>query len=113
MLRNAKKYLFKLNNNQRADYQLKIFKTIFIRIIANEIKKTFSIITITRVISIIETIFILIIRSKQDTIFKKFICYNCDKADHYKKNYIVQNQIEINKKTLKKARLHNLDIDDE
>ena len=41
-----------------------MFKAIFIRIIVNEIKKTFSIITITRVISIIEIIFILTIKSK-------------------------------------------------
>ena len=41
VLKNVKKYLFKLNNNQRANYQLKIFKIIFIRIIIDEIKKTF------------------------------------------------------------------------
>ena len=56
MLKKIKKYLFKLNNNQRADYQFKMFKTTFTRIISG-IKKTFSIIMITRVISIIETIF--------------------------------------------------------
>ena len=41
------------------------------------------------------------------------MCYNCDKVDYYKKNYIIQDQIDINKKILNKARLHNLDIDDE
>ena len=41
------------------------------------------------------------------------MCYNCDKADYYKKNYTIQDQIEANKKTLNKARLYNLDIDDE
>ena len=90
VLKDVKKYLFKLNNNQRIDYQLKMFKIIFIRIIADEIKKTFLIITITRVILIIETIFILTIKSKQNIIFKNFMCYNCDKVDHYKKNYIIQ-----------------------
>ena len=64
VFKDVKKYLFKLNNNQRTNYQFKIFKTIFIRIIINEIKKTFSIIMITRIILIIETIFILTIRSK-------------------------------------------------
>ena len=89
VLKDIKKYLFKLNNNQRINYQFKMFKTIFIRIIADEIKKTFLIITITRVISIIKTIFILIIKSKQDIIFKNFMCYNCDKANYYKKNYMI------------------------
>ena len=41
------------------------------------------------------------------------MCYNCDKIDYYKKDYIIQNQIETDKKILKKARLHNFDIDDE
>ena len=41
------------------------------------------------------------------------MCYNCDKADHYKKNYLIQDQIEANKKILNKTRLHNLDIDNE
>ena len=68
-----------------------MFKAVFIRIIVNEIKKTFSIITITRVISIIEIIFILIIKSKQNTIFKDFMCYNYNKIDYYKKNYTIQN----------------------
>ena len=67
VLKDVKKYLFKLNNNQRANYQFKMFKTIFIRIIINEIKKTFSIITITRIISMIETPFVLTIRLKQNS----------------------------------------------
>ena len=41
------------------------------------------------------------------------MCYNYDKADHYKKNYTIQDQIETNKKILNKTRLHNLDINDE
>ena len=61
----------------------------------------------------IETIFILTIKSKQNLTFKNFICYNYNKADHYKKNYIIQDQIETNKKILNKARLHNLDINNE
>ena len=64
MLKDVKKYLFKLNNNQRANYQFKIFKITFIRAIINEIKKTFLIITTTRIILIIETIFALTIKSK-------------------------------------------------
>ena len=87
VLKKIKKYLFKLNNNQRANYQLKMFKIIFIRI-TSVIKKTFSIIIIIRVILIIETIFASI-KFKQNTIFKKFICYNCDKIDYYRKNYTV------------------------
>ena len=67
-----------------------MFKTVFIRVIINEIKKTFLIITIIRIILIIETIFILTIKSKQNIIFKDFMCYNCDKADYYKKNYTIQ-----------------------
>ena len=89
VLKDIKKYLFKLNNNQRINYQFKIFKTIFIRAIANEIKKTFLIITIIRVISIIEAIFVSTIKLKQNTIFKKFMCYNYDKVDYYKKNYTI------------------------
>ena len=102
-----------MNNNQRVDYQFKIFKTIFIRIIVNEIKKTFSIITLIRIISMIEAIFVLIIRSKQNTTLKDFMCYNYNKINYYKKNYTIQNQIETNKKILNKTRLYNLDIDDE
>ena len=102
-----------MNNNQRVNYQFKIFKTIFIRIIANEIKKTSSILTTTRIISIIKTIFISTIKLKQNTTFKKPICYNCDKIDHYKKNYTIQDQIETNKNILNKTRLYSLDIDDE
>ena len=41
------------------------------------------------------------------------MCYNCDKVNHYKKNCTIQDQIETNKKILNKARLYNLDIDDE
>ena len=41
------------------------------------------------------------------------MCYICDKIDHYKKDCTIQDQIETNKKTLKKARLHYLDIDNE
>ena len=41
------------------------------------------------------------------------MCYNCDKVDYYKKNCTIQDQIEINKKSLKKIRLYYLDIDDE
>ena len=80
------------------------------------IKKTFSIITITlitRVILIIETIFISTIKSKQKITFKEFMCYNYNKIDYYKKDYIIQDQIESRKKILKKTRLHYLDIDDE
>ena len=40
VLKDVKEYLFKLNNNQRANYQFKTFKTIFIRVIVDEIKKT-------------------------------------------------------------------------
>ena len=64
VLKDVKKYLLKLNNNQRINYLFKMFKTVFIRVIADEIKKTFLIITIIRVISIIETIFVLTIKSK-------------------------------------------------
>ena len=89
VLRNIKKYLFKLNNNQRANYQFKMFKTISTRITVDEIKKTSLIITIIRIISIIEAAFISKIKSKQNTIFKKSIYYNCNKVDYYKKNYTV------------------------
>ena len=40
------------------------------------------------------------------------MCYNCDKADHYRKNCIVQDQIEMDKKIINKARMNNLDIDE-
>ena len=113
MLKDAKKYLFKLNNNQRANYQLRIFKTTFIRIIIDEIKKIFSVITIIRVILIIETAFISTIKPKQNITFKNFMCYNYDKIDYYKKNCTIQDQIEADKKILNKIRLHSLDIDDE
>ena len=68
-----------------------MFKVIFARIIVDKIKKTFLVIIIIRVISIIETTFILTIKSKQNIIFKKFMCYNYDKIDYYKKNYTIQN----------------------
>ena len=66
-----------------------MFKIIFIRIIINEVKKTLSIITIIRIISMIEAIFISTIKLKQNIIFKNSMCYNCDKADYYKKNYMI------------------------
>ena len=113
VLKDVKKYLFKLNNNQRANYQFRMFKIIFIRIIVDGIRKTPLVIMITRIISMIEAIFVSTIRSKQDTIFKDFICYNCDKVDHYRKDYTIQDQIETSKKILNKIRLYNLDIVDE
>ena len=67
---------------------------------------------ITRIISIVETTFTSI-KSKQNTVFKKFMCYNYNKTDHYRKNYTVQDQIEANKKIINKARVNNLDIDEE
>ena len=106
MLRDAKKYLFKLNNNQRANYQFRIFKIVFIRNAINMIEKTSSITTITsiiRIILIIEASFVSTIKSKQKTIFKRFMCFNCNKIDYHKKDYIIQNQIESKKKILKKA----------
>ena len=69
-----------------------MFKIVFIRIAINMIKKTFLITTITsitRVISIIETIFILIIKSRQEITFKEFIYYNYNKIDYYKKDYLI------------------------
>ena len=41
------------------------------------------------------------------------MCYNCNKINHYKKDYTIQDQIESEKKVLKKARLYCFDIDDE
>ena len=87
-----------------------MFKATFTRAV-NEIKKTFSIIMITRVISIVEAIFASV-KLKQNIVFKKSICYNCNKADHYRKNCTVQDQIETNKKIMNKARINNLDIDE-
>ena len=115
MLKNAKKHLIKLNNNQRADYQFKMFKSIFIRIIINIIKKTFLITMITsttRVILIIEATFVSTIKSKYKITFKKPICYIYNKIDHYKKDYIIQDKIETNEKILK-ARLYRLSINNE
>ena len=37
VLKDVKEYLLKLNNNQRINYQLKMFKTAFIQIIIDEI----------------------------------------------------------------------------
>ena len=99
MLKNVKKYLFKLNCNQRANYQFKIFKTIFIRNVIDIIRKTSLIMIITsiiRVILIVEAIFISVIKSKQKIAFKKSMYYNCDKVGYYKKDYIIQDQIELN-----------------
>ena len=64
VLKDVKKYLFKLNNNQRINYQFKMFKTIFIQIIINKIKKTLLIIIIIRIILIIKATFISTIKSK-------------------------------------------------
>ena len=65
-----------------------MFKAIFIRI-AGGIKKTFSVIMITRVILIAGAVFAST-RFKQNIIFKEFMCYNCDKTNYYRKNCIVQ-----------------------
>ena len=80
-----------------------------------KLKKPFliTITLITRVILIIETIFVSTIKSKLKTTFKKSMCYSYNKVNHYRKNCTIQNEIEINKKILKKARLYCLDIDDE
>ena len=66
-----------------------MFKITFTRAIVNEIKKTFLIITIIRLISIIEATFASTIKSKQNIIFKNFMCYNCNKVGYYKKNYTI------------------------
>ena len=66
-----------------------MFKAVFTRTIIDIIKKTFSIISIIHVILIIETTYVSTIKSKQKTIFKKLMCYNYNKADHYKKDYII------------------------
>ena len=71
-----------------------MFKTIFIRIITNIIKKTFTITTITlitRIILIIEAIFVSTTKSKLKITFKEFMCYTYNKIDYYKKNYKMQN----------------------
>ena len=67
-----------------------MFKAAFIRIIIDEIKKTFLIIIITQIISMTEATFISTIKSKQNITFKDFMCYNYDKAGYYKKNYTIQ-----------------------
>ena len=72
------------------------------------IKKTSSITitSITRVILIIiETIFISTTKSKQKATFKKSMCYNYNKIDYYKKDYIIQDQIETNKFFFKKSSI--------
>ena len=96
MLKNAKEYLFKLNNNQRINYQLRIFKATSTRTITELIKKSFTIIittSITRIISIIEITYTSTVKFKQKVNIKvntkKFMCYTYDKIDHYRKNYIV------------------------
>ena len=38
------------------------------------------------------------------------MCYTYNKIDYYRKNCITQDQTEIDKKVLKKARFHFLDI---
>ena len=69
--------------------------------------------TISRVISIIEAAFVSAFKLKQKTTLKEFMCYNCDKIGYYKKSYTIQDQIDANKKVLKKVKLHCVDIDDE
>ena len=69
-----------------------MFKTVFIRIITDVIEKTFIVTTttsITRVILIIDAIFVLTIKSKQET-FKEFIYYIYNKIYYYKKHYTIQ-----------------------
>ena len=56
ILKDAKEYLFKLDNNQRIDYQLRIFKAISIRIITGLIKKSLTITITTSTIHIIPII---------------------------------------------------------
>ena len=96
MLKDAKKHLFKLNNNQRINYHLRMFKATFIRIIIKLTKKSFIIIIttlITYIIFIIEIIYILIVKLKQEINIKlntkKFMCYIYNKIDYYRKDYIV------------------------
>ena len=82
-----KKYLWKLNNIQRVEYEEKfkifIFKTTF------SIKK--SIITIilrTRIITafIKFIISILFVKVKVNVDVKKLICYNCNQIKHIKRD---------------------------
>ena len=119
ILKDAKEYLFKLNNNQRANYQLRIFKTVFIRTITGLTRKSPTTITTTsttRIIPVIETIYTSTVKSKQKintkVNTKELMCYTCDKIDHYRKDCIIQNQTDVGKKVLKEARLYHLNINE-
>ena len=81
----VKKYLRKLNNIQRAEYEEKsktfTFKTTFLT------KKSIIIITLkTRIItaSVKLIISILFIKVKVDVDVKKLMCYNCNQIEHIK-----------------------------
>ena len=65
ILKNAKKYLFKLNNNQRADYQFRIFKAISTRTITKLTKKSPTII-----ITILTIYIIFVIKAIYTSIIK-------------------------------------------
>ena len=96
-----------------------MFKAIFIRIIIKLIKKSFIIIITTlttRIIFIIEIIYVSIMKFKQKMNTKintkKLIYYIYNKIDYYRKNCIVQNQTNVEKKILKKTRLYHLNINE-
>ena len=88
-----KKYLWKLNNIQRAEYKKK--KKIFTFEIIFLIRKL--IILITRIIRIIIIfikfiISILFIKIKIEIDVKKFMCYNCNQIKYIKRNYFQSNK---------------------
>ena len=67
ILKNVKEYLFKLNNNQRANYQFRIFKATFTRTIIELIRKSPTIIittSITHIIFVIEITYISTMKFK-------------------------------------------------
>ena len=105
-----KKYLWKLNNIQRVEYEKK-FKTFTFKIVYS-IKK--SIILITKIIRIIITLIefiisISFIKVKVEVDIKKFMCYNCNQIKHIKRDCS-----QSNKKTTQiyVIKMNNNDDDD-
>ena len=122
LLRDIKKYLINNNNLQRVGYKRRlalivnkiIFKPIIIRIrkIIIAIIKDYTLsITISSIyiLNIFQSILKIII----DIDLRNLIYFNYKKIDYIKRDYLVQRQININKKALRKIRIYKFIINNE
>ena len=111
-MQGVKKYLRKLNNIQRAEYEEK-FKT-FIFKTAFSIKKSTATVTKTRItiITLLKlTILIIFIKMKIEINAKKLICYNYNQINHIDKKKLINKKKLISTfKAFKKNKIQKFNL---